>query len=65
MPAPEMNMARNDAPRSRSRTTRSGSSGCRARVCHQANAATRTPPTTRKTQVSGELQAWDSALEKP
>lgn len=58
-------MATKDAPRSRSSSTRSGSSGCEALVCHQVNAVSSTAPAARKPQASGELQSWDSALEKP
>ena len=65
MPAPAIRTETYAAPRLRSSTMCSGSSGCAARRCQSTNATISTPAAASKPQVSGELQPSVSAFEKP
>ena len=65
IPLPAMRIDRYAAPRLRSRTIRSGSSGAGALVCHYANTASSATPAAMNPQVDGVCQLCVAALEKP
>ena len=61
MPAPAIPIARNEPPRLRSVTTRSGSSGWATRRWSATNATSSTTLAPRKASVTGSVQPSDSA----
>ena len=65
MPAPASTIARNEPPRSRSSTTRSGSSGWRLRVWMKTNAPTSSTPAMSIPIVTGSVQLCVSAFARP
>ena len=65
MPAPAMNTEMYAAPRLRSSTIDSGSSGWAARRCQSTNTTSSTADAASMPHVSGESQPSVSAFEKP
>ena len=65
MPALDSASMMKEAPRLRSVSTRSGSSGCGVLACHQVNRLSSAAAPARKPQVMGEDQPSRAASEKP
>ena len=65
MPAPARTIARNEPPRSRSSTTRSGSSGLALRVWMTTNDASSATPATSIAIVVASAQPCVSEFARP
>ncbi len=62
---PRTNTARNEPPRVRSSTTRSGSSGCATLSSSQANTASSSTPLIMEPRATGSVQLVDSTCANP